>query len=275
MGIMLMSAGLVLAQESTPEPTPSPIPPEDCQSCHIDVATEWQFTPHAEAYTNEAFQSAWFNQRSNPTCLTCHTTGYVPRTQTYKQEGVACIACHGDTPITHPPDVVSAVGGEVCADCHTSTYSEWEQGAHSTSDITCTSCHDPHHARLIAVNSQALCLACHGTVEQSYSHITHPDQQCVDCHYHAETNTSDHFVSGNLLPTGHQAVAFTVACIDCHEGLVEGDSEPVLVAEGHGAITPTVQQDPSLPLIQGVLLGAGFGVTVMAFVIQSRKKRNR
>ncbi|HRF94094.1 MAG TPA: hypothetical protein PLZ51_02815, partial [Aggregatilineales bacterium] len=70
---------------------------------------------------------------------------------------------------------------------------------------------------------------------------------------------------------------FTVACVDCHEALVEGEGnvEPVLVAEGHGAIVPTVPQDPSLPLIQGVLLGGGFGVTVMAFVIQSRKKRNR
>lgn len=277
LGILLMTAGLVMAQEVTPETTPTPIPPEDCQSCHLDVATEWQFTPHAQAYSNEAFQSAWFEQRSDPTCLACHTTGYISRTQTYKQEGVACVACHGNTPLTHPPDTVPVIGGEVCADCHTTTYSEWEQGAHSTSDITCLSCHDPHQSNLVAQDSQTLCLSCHETVEQSYAHTTHPDQQCVDCHYHKPAlDDTEHFVSGNLLPSGHQSQAFAVACVDCHGDLdlAENNGETHPIADSHSTTTiATIAQDPSLPLIQGILLGGGFGVTVVAFVIQSRKKR--
>lgn len=273
LGISLMTAGLVMAQEATPETTPPPIPPEDCQSCHLDVATEWQYTSHAQAFVNESFQLAWFQQRSNPTCLACHTTGYTPRTQTYKQEGVACVACHGDTPLDHPPSTVPTIGGEVCADCHTTTYNEWEQGAHSTSDITCLSCHDPHQSGLVAQDSQTLCLSCHETVEQSYSHITHPDQQCVDCHYHKPTNGDDHFVSGNLLPSGHQALAFTVACVDCHESLAQ-EGETQAITDSHSTTTTAMtSQDTSLPLIQGVLLGGGFGVTVMAFLIQGRRKR--
>jgi predicted CXXCH cytochrome family protein len=271
-GLLLMTAGLVVAQEPTPLPTPT-IPPQDCQSCHLDVAVEWQFTSHAQAYSNESFQTAWFDQRSNPTCLACHTTSYEPRTETYQQAGVACVACHGDTPLDHPPSQVATIGGEVCADCHTTTYSEWEQGAHSTADITCISCHDPHQSGLVAENSQALCTSCHEAVEESYSHITHPDQQCVDCHYHAEALDVDHFVSGNLRPTGHQAKAFTVACTDCHENLTVSD-ETLPIADSHSTATiATVPQDASLPLIQGVLLGGGLGVTVVAFLIQIRRKR--
>jgi len=87
---------------------------------------------------------------------------------------------------------------------------------------------------------------------------------------------TEHFVSGNLLPSGHQAEAFAVACVDCHEDLdvSENNGEIIPVADSHSTTTiATVTQDPSLPLIQGILLGGGFGVTLMAFLIQSRKKR--
>lgn len=278
-GIMLITAGLVLAQEPSPEPTPTTNPPAECYSCHLDVAVKWQFTSHALAYNNEAFQSAWFNQRSNPTCLACHTTGYTPRTQTYRQEGVACTACHGDTPTDHPPKQVAQIGGEVCADCHTTTYTEWEKGVHIGAGITCTSCHDPHQSGLIAQDSQILCVSCHETVEDNYAHVTHPEQQCVDCHYHAKADNTDHFISGNLRPSGHEGIAFTAACVDCHASLAQ-DGEAQLVAgaeaSGHGKVsTPSVQQHPSLPFIQGILLGGGFGVTIMAFIIQLRRKRHR
>jgi len=276
-GLMLITAGLVMAQESTPEPIPTTIAPADCQSCHLDVAVEWQFTSHALAYSNEAFQSAWFSQRSNPTCLACHTTGYTPRTQTYTQEGVACVACHGNTPLDHPPSEVAQIGGQVCADCHTTTYTEWEQGVHIGADITCLSCHDPHQSGLIAQDSQTLCLSCHETVEENYAHVTHTEQQCVDCHYHAKADNTEHFISGNLRPSGHQGIAYTTSCVDCHENLDKnGESQLVanLETTGHGTVsTPSVPQDPSLPFIQGILLGGGFGVTVMAFIIQSRRKR--
>ncbi len=218
-------AAAVSAQEATPAPEPSP----DCAECHIDVVATWQTSIHAQAYHDENFQSAWQTQGENPECLACHTTGFVPFSGQFDQPGVSCAACHGETPANHPPEpVLVDPGVEVCATCHTTTFGEWQMSAHGEQQLACTACHTPHDQHIRFETVEALCINCHDEARNDYAHITHVEQVCTDCHWYRNIDESEHILTGNLLPTGHDSFVETAACVDCHAQLVE---DTALVAE--------------------------------------------
>jgi hypothetical protein len=212
--------GVVLA-EASDSAQGNPIQaPEGCATCHLDVVNAWQAGLHAQAYSDPVFQQAWEAQNKNVTCLACHTTGFVPRTGEYVHEGVTCEACHGPTPADHPPAPMKIDPGvETCADCHATTYAEWQQSAHGQQQLACTTCHNPHPQTLRFDSPNTLCLNCHKDAPTDYAHLVHTQQQCTDCHwFHAsKTDLIAHGVSGALFPTGHSASVGTAACIDCHE----------------------------------------------------------
>jgi len=290
-GVLLMWVGTsALAQDSTPTPDPAaqevvPTPqatPQDCAACHLDAALEWQGSPHALTFNTGEFQEAWLNQRSNPMCLSCHTTGFVPRTSEFSHAGVACAACHGETPINHPPqDMPIELDSTVCADCHTATFAEWESSGHGVADVSCSSCHNAHQSTLKAESSDALCLSCHEAAPKTYAHTTHTEQACVDCHYHRSTDTdmTQHVTTGALPPSGHQGDVFTVACVDCHGDLaVDGENTTVseitiLEPEVEPVVMPPFGLSPRL--IEGLLVGLGLGATVVTIALQLRARRRR
>lgn len=218
-GVMLgTGAGIAAAQAATPPPTPPP----DCAECHLDVVAAWQDSTHAQAYHDPEFQTAWQAQKSDVQCLSCHTTGFAARTGQYDQPGVACAACHGDTPANHPPEAVTIDPGvDVCADCHPTTFNEWETSLHGEQQLACTTCHTPHdqHLRFDTVN--ALCLNCHDESRDDYAHVSHPDQQCTECHWYRSLDETQHILTGNLMPTGHDSQVETRTCLDCHASLPE------------------------------------------------------
>jgi hypothetical protein len=67
-----------------------------CMSCHVGYALDQQLAGHTQAWTILDEQN-----RTNPECLKCHTTGYGIPTGTHDPyrdthlSGVTCEACHG------------------------------------------------------------------------------------------------------------------------------------------------------------------------------------
>lgn len=212
--------GAVLAEAGAPMQGSGQPAPQSCQNCHVDVVAQWQSGSHAKAYSDTVFQDAWQKANKDPKCLACHTTGFVASTGQYTHEGVTCEACHGQTPANHPQQPVAIDPGvETCAGCHATTYAEWQQSKHGEQQLACTTCHQPHPQTLRFANPKDLCLNCHNEARTDYVHLTHADQQCVDCHwFHSSAqDLAAHGVSGNLFPTGHTTKVETQACVNCHE----------------------------------------------------------
>ena len=69
--------------------------------------------------------------------MSCHASGYDPRTEQYTFEGVVCSDCHYVTGSPqHPPGPVEmATDSAVCGKCHTGehapTYDEWLVSNHA------------------------------------------------------------------------------------------------------------------------------------------------
>jgi len=253
---------------------------QNCAECHLDIVAYWQTSPHALAYHNEAFQSAWHDQGGDANCLKCHTTGYSPRTQTYAQMGVTCEACHGQTPLLHPGEPVPLQPAtEVCADCHTTTFTEWELSGHGEAEHACSVCHNPHPQQIRFETSTQLCLDCHQE-SPSYVHVSHTEQACTDCHWHrGYANTQEHIITGDLMYTGHDSAVETLACTDCHANTSEGyaQARAVLLAQRHGVdaqihiseleaeadnMRAQGQNHAAVQLIQGLLAGLFVGTVL-------------
>lgn len=259
----------------------------DCAECHLDIVESWSTSTHATAFSSADFQHAWDLQGEVGECLTCHTTGYSRRTETYEHEGVACEACHGETPDDHPPAAVAINPGvQVCEDCHTSTFSEWELSAHAEADMPCTTCHAPHTQALRADPPEQLCLTCHQDRPETYVHVTHEEQFCGDCHVY--NNTEDELISvhaqtGEMPPTGHHNLVSPPACIDCHEQSSElalNNETPLLeldveIEEARAELDTLKAQEDNAEVLrtaQGLVLGIVIGAFVM-FLVNAGSKR--
>jgi hypothetical protein len=295
--------GAVLAEAGDPAQDAGSQPQQDCATCHVEVVATWQDSVHAQAYSDPIFQGAWESQSNNPECLACHTTGFVPRTGEFEQEGVTCKACHGDTPANHPPEPMPTdPGTDTCANCHPTTYEEWQQSAHGQQQLSCTTCHQPHPQTLRFESAKALCLNCHGEdARDDYVHLTHAERDCTDCHWHrAEAeDLLAHFESGALFPTGHTTEVQTRACVTCHEEITTSD----LVSQGEAAVeelgpasehplfeaqvriteleaeVDTVraqgENTSALRLVQGAIVGLVIGGIVVFGVIRFRARNRR
>jgi predicted CXXCH cytochrome family protein len=217
--ILPMATMNVFAQddvESVQEDTETAV--QDCAECHLDSVIDWQVSPHAQSFTSELFQTLW---TGDTTCLSCHTTGYQAYNGEYTHAAVSCEACHGQTPANHPDEpIATSPGVEVCADCHTTTFAEWETSGHGNAELECSSCHNPHEQTIRLGDSTTLCLNCHEeTMSEGYAHLTHQEQQCTDCHWHyGEFDVEAHAISGILSASGHDSNVETLACTNCHEG---------------------------------------------------------
>jgi hypothetical protein len=189
---------------------------------------------------------------------------------------------------------------EVCAGCHTTTYSEWQRSAHGEQQLACTTCHLPHPQTLRFATSNELCLNCHNEEPRDdYAHLVHPDENCVDCHwFHTSPEDMEaHASSGNLYPTGHNDVVETVSCITCHEEI----TETTVVADQEAVLTELNLEDSDHPLLeaqirikeleaevdsvkaqgennsvlrlaQGVIVGGVIGGFVLAGVVRFRRR---
>jgi predicted CXXCH cytochrome family protein len=279
------------------EPVPSPTPElttevaQTCGECHIDVAVNWEASAHSQTFHTDAFRSA-IDDGIDAACYACHTTGFTPFDGNYTHEGVACEACHGDTPEDHPDEPIIVLPGlDVCASCHVPTYQEWQRSAHGNAEMPCTSCHDPHTQAMRFETVQELCLNCHEEARTDYAHVTHETEMCSDCHWHRGTfDTETHLLTGDLGSSGHDAQVETLACIDCHSNLdesiavadasiVSGPELSLITQELETEIANVRAQgenEAAVRLVQGIVVGiAGGAILAFLFVRLSPGQRVR
>ncbi len=202
--------------------------PEDCQECHLDVTSHWVPSAHANAFADPVFQARWVGMGEPGECLTCHTTNYSPGSGEYDAEGISCQACHGEVAKDHPSAPVPILADtEYCGSCHTTTLSEWHRTGHSTEDIGCNDCHDPHSQQPLFADSDELCINCHGEAMGDYLEGIHEQKDigCVDCH--ALVIPPDPMPDDGIVPTGHAFTITPATCVACHtDALHAGFSLP-------------------------------------------------
>ena len=220
----------VAPTEQTDEPADEPLPEpvKDCQECHLDVTEHWSHSPHAHAFDDPVFQERWAGLGEQEECLVCHTTDFQQSTGEYAAEGVQCQACHGEATADHPPAPVPIKADtEYCGICHTTTLGEWRLTGHSTSDIGCTDCHDPHNQQALFEDPDEMCLNCHEDSMGDYLEDMHVQKGigCVDCH--ALVIPPDEIPDDGIVPTGHSFTITPGTCVACHtDALHAGFSLP-------------------------------------------------
>lgn len=143
--------------------------PHGCAECHVEIACQWQSSPHASAWTSPSFQSAT-QQATSTACLPCHAAeplleqppGERPRLRgEYRQDGVDCHACHAYCggyagghrtfgPHIMVEDGVRLPCSEFCGTCHTTEMEEYTEeytGTYEPAQVAqCADCHMPRYS---------------------------------------------------------------------------------------------------------------------------------
>lgn len=248
--------------------------PQDCAECHAGEHNEWQLSPHANASLSQTFQQEYAATGRPSYCMSCHASGYDPRTQQYVFEGVVCSNCHYTTSGTeHPPGPVEiATDSQVCGRCHSGahspTYDEWLVSAHSRVGIDCVDCHTPHDNGLLLGTVNETCGSCHQEALVDEIHMG-DDMTCVDCHMSRVTTAS----GVQVISTGHSMNIDPGVCADCHgrthllssEGRrLTGEEHAQLVALE--AEVTRLQESASQNLNSGIVGGA-LGALVLVFIL--------
>lgn len=223
-----LTTGLQLAQPAAAAAPAAPVAQSTnyagsnfCKACHEEIHTPWLTTRHAQAFSSPIFQRDWSELHQQSNCLSCHTTGYDPKTGNYSEEGVACEACHGAFQPNHPAQPMPVKpDAELCATCHKPTTDEWKASPHVKAGIECQNCHDPHSQTPRAATVTELCTNCHKEMGSSFTHGTHANAglECSNCHMYTAPRTADP-IEG-LVPTGHTFTVGSDACIGCHQDTV-------------------------------------------------------
>lgn len=214
-------------------------------------------------------------------------------------EAAVCTDCHGShavQPVVEQPELIAGV----CGDCHDNTLDEWRVSAHNEiGPLGCATCHSPHSQQLRAGNdSNELCTNCHDNVEDRFIHGVHWGEDaadpvaCVDCHmYTGEPDGSAVLISDTVsvfdLQTGHTMKMSATPCTTCHEDMVASGEWAQLMADRTVVVEMAPTNEPGavaseneleaaveesaqtsyVPLLQGLILGLGFGVTFAAVFI--------
>lgn len=248
--------------------------PQDCAECHADEHNEWHQSPHANASLSQTFQIEYASTGRPSYCMSCHASGYDPRTEQYVFEGVVCSNCHYTTAGTeHPPGPVEiATDSQVCGRCHSGahspTYDEWLVSAHSTVGIDCVDCHTPHDNGLLLDTVNETCGSCHQEALVDEIHMG-DNMTCVDCHMSRVTNAG----GVQVISTGHSMNIDPGVCADCHGNthLLSSDGTR-LTEEEHAQLialeaeVARLEEASSQNLNSGIVGGA-LGALVLAFIV--------
>ena len=88
--VIVLGAGLLTISINSGGGKPEYVGQGKCKTCHLKQHKVLRAAKHANA-----MKSLPKEERSNPDCLACHTTGYgQPAAAGAKLEGVQCEACH-------------------------------------------------------------------------------------------------------------------------------------------------------------------------------------
>ncbi len=172
---------------------------EACRTCHEDIVTNFEKSPHDLLNTNK--RRGW--------------------------EGRACEACHGPgskhVESTSPEDIIrpthltAAKADGICLTCHLNQETQVGrlESGHAHSQVACTQCHSIHGAevqagmrpqQLLPGNATAATLETSRTlVSRTPAAINH---LCAGCH------TSE--MAQFYRPYAHRVSQGAMSCVDCH-----------------------------------------------------------
>lgn len=131
--LALALAALIFAAEESEkdveQPTPEYVGERRCKVCHLATFKSWEKTGHAHA-----FETLKEEERKNPICIACHTTGYGIGGYEAKETvvdltDVQCESCHGPGSLYSRSSVMRdrkrseelglvKIGPETCTRCH-------------------------------------------------------------------------------------------------------------------------------------------------------------
>lgn len=194
--ILFLLAGVAFVPGQTSPPAPaksgqSPNPPaagapspessnyvgaETCKTCHAEIYAGWEKTPHWKTTLNKE------GGPSKQGCEGCHGPGK------------AHVDGGGDvTKIFTFKNVSTKTISDRCLTCHAGGTEHMHaiNSVHTQSDVSCISCHSPHHAEtkenLLVKAQPELCYSCHLQQKAQFAMPFHHRVnegliQCTDCH---------------------------------------------------------------------------------------------
>jgi len=224
-----MHASLQSSQAKSPDASANSsdyVGADTCKACHEDLYNNWAKTAHWKTMLDTK------GGPSHQGCEGCHGPGaahvagggdvskiFAFEKHTPKEINDRCMTCHaGGT------DHMNAINSE-----------------HTKSDISCISCHSPHHAEtkefLLVKAQPELCYSCHldkkAQFEMPFHHrVNEGLVQCTDCHNPHGT------VRASQVRT---SAAQDAVCFTCHEdkrGPFVFEHEPVKVEGCESCHTP-------------------------------------
>jgi DmsE family decaheme c-type cytochrome len=206
---------------------------ETCETCHAEVVKQVATTPHYKTRLDTRRGPAWQG------CEGCHGPGKEhaesadpSKIFSFKQASAASIS-------------------QRCLDCHqySSEHANFGRSAHNVNDVSCVSCHSPHHAKekqfLLTAAQPALCYGCHQEARldfmKPFRHRVESNLvQCTDCH-----NQHGGFLTSQLRTTSAQ----DAVCFRCHSekaGPFVFEHAPVKTEGCVACHTPHGSQNPRL-----------------------------
>ena len=161
---------------TAPADTSGYVGAETCKTCHEAIYNDWEKTPHWKTTLDTK------GGPSHQGCESCHGPG------------AAHVAGGGDkTKIFIFEDHSTKEINDRCLTCHASGTQHMNaiNSEHSRNDVSCISCHSPHHATtkefLLLKAQPELCYGCHlnkkAEFEMPFHHRVNEGLiQCSDCH---------------------------------------------------------------------------------------------
>ena len=194
---IVIGAALLITQlliQPAPARAQAGTEPGGC-SCHSAQTSAWQASPHAAAVDENGVAAA------------------------------TCEGCHGPYVRGHPNDGLMRleVDSNVCGECHSATFGQWEESMHAQGNVQCIGCH-LSHSQTLRLTNQDLCLSCHQESLDDGFHVSHlyEEVSCTECHPapasdpEVSTSPSGETVVTIPAPTHDFANVSAANCVACH-----------------------------------------------------------
>jgi len=191
---------------STTADAPAATESETCQTCHDDIVSSFEKSPHWKTMNDTRGGHAMQG------CEACHGAG----------------GEHADDPSKSLFDFKTAKTEDItnrCLTCHASgsEHISASNSFHRQNDVSCTSCHSMHHAatkeHMLIKAEPALCYSCHLQQKAQFNmpfrhRVNEGLITCTDCHN--QHGTGGVLEGDHLIRQVRTSASGDVVCFKCH-----------------------------------------------------------